>query len=187
MRAIGFRDRVRISLGARVRRRATFEDISYFKICHFVSLSWSSRNGRPCIIKGPVARIKLSVRRVQQLEELGVFVCHPAGGFEKEKNVRRYKLFKDGDHSQVSVELQVAAELVDELVKTLENEPSLPKRRKIAQERGHTLGRLVDAFDLSTAMAADYQRPLLGHYANMVLGRTLGRFFYLCQWQLADD
>ena len=39
---------------------------------------------------------------------------------------------------------------------------------------------------LANAMADEHERQMLADFTNMVVGRSMGELFALCEWQVAD-
>ncbi|MDE5452537.1 hypothetical protein GWE18_06560 [Bradyrhizobium sp. CSA112] len=131
-------------------------------------------------------RLRLTQRRVQQLEARGVIVRLPDGGYDFDRNQHRYRCFRDRDTVQVKLEIVQAAKDVDEMLALMRTKRRVSQRRRIAMERGPAIGRLDDAMQLSNAMADEHERQMLSDYTNMVVGRSMGEMFALCKWQLAD-
>jgi hypothetical protein len=130
--------------------------------------------------------LDISDRRVRQLEELGVIVRHPNGGYDIDKNRRRCRIFTDHDIDLATTAVEQAARDVEDALDQIRAAPA-EGRRRLAQKLGPAVGVLDGAMRLANALAPEHQRPLLNSYTTMLIGRTAGELFDLCGWQLESD
>jgi hypothetical protein len=131
-------------------------------------------------------RIGVTVRRVRQLEELGVLIRNAKKVFEIEWNANRYRVFADGSHDESSHEIERAARDLDAAFDRLRAERNADKRRKMAPEVGPLVGRLDAALRLAAALASPALRPLIERAVVADSGRVLAEFAALVGLTIED-
>lgn len=124
-----------------------------------------------------IDRLALTERRVNQLVDSGVIVESGDGTFDVERNLRRYRAYRDGDFEYVAGELASASDRFSDGIRRLQAEPDMEKRRTLEERDpiGPQIGRLDAAFRLGNAMSREHSRPLLDEYT----GRKIGDCFNL--------
>jgi hypothetical protein len=131
--------------------------------------------------------LAISDRRVRQLEERGVVIRHPEGGYDIHRNRRRYRLFIDRDLEGAANGVEEAAKRADDALDQIRAEPDLEGRRLLAQGLGSAIGELDGAMRLANALAPESARAMLESYTRMVVGRTASEFLELCNWRVAAE
>ena len=126
-------------------------------------------------------------RRVRQLEDQGVIVRDCDGGYDVGLNRRRYRLFIDHDVDRVATAVEEAARRSDDALDQIRIEPSLKKRRALAQKLGSTIGELEREMRLANALAPEHHRKLSDSLTRMIVGRAVGELLDLCGWQIAHE
>jgi hypothetical protein len=130
--------------------------------------------------------LRLTPRRIQQLEDRGVVVRHPEGDYDLDLNRRHYRWFHDRDTPRVNAEIEQSVECVDQMLARIRGEPDIAERRRLAEEYGPAIGRFGYAMRLSISMAPEHARRLLEAHTNMVVGRAISELFDLCEWRIDE-
>jgi hypothetical protein len=131
--------------------------------------------------------LRISDRRVRQLEDRGVVVRHSDGNYDVDRNRRRYRLFIDRNIDEVTAGVEKAAKGADDALDELRAEPNLEQRRLLSKRLGPAIGELDCAMRLANALAGESARPMLESYTRMVVGRAASEFLELCNLQIAAE
>jgi hypothetical protein len=134
-------------------------------------------NGKRDLIEA----LRLTHRRIDQLIDLGVLVAGGDEKFDVERNIERYRAYKDRDFDYVERELKQATYALEDGLRLLRSEKNVQKRREL-QERhkiGANIGRLDGAFRLGNALASEGQRPLLSQHTSRTVGDAINELFSL--------
>ena len=131
-------------------------------------------------------QLGLTVRRVQQLEEIGVLIRNAKEVFELEWNANRYRIFVDGSHDEAANEIERAGRDLDRAFDRLRAERNADKRRKMAAEVGPKVGRLDSALQLAAALASPALRPLIAKAVVADSSAILAEFADLCGLEIVD-
>jgi DNA-binding Lrp family transcriptional regulator len=131
-------------------------------------------------------RLGISDRRVRQLESEGVVerLDGEPPRYDLDANARRYRLYVDHDIDTVCREVEEASGDVDDLFERMRMAGDVEKRRLIAKQDGHAIGRLDAAMALSNALAPEHARQMLGTFRNLIIGRACSDFLELCEVRL---
>ena len=127
----------------------------------------------------------LTDRRVRQLEDQGVIVRNCDGRYDVGLNHSRYRLFIDRDIDRVATAVEEAAKRSDDALDQIRTEPSLKKRRVLAQKLGSAIGQLELEMKLANALAPEHHRQLSDSLTCMIVGRAVDELLELCNWQIA--
>ena len=128
----------------------------------------------------------ISDRRVRQLEAERVVerLDGEPARYDLDVNVRRYRLYAARDVDTICQEVEAATKSLDNMFDRLRQEDDIQKRRWIAKQDGHAIGRLDAAMALSNALASEHAREMVRSYTNLVIGRACSEFLELCEGRL---